>query len=214
MRGVLLGLMGMLVAEACLTPAFGEPQPQDSSPASASREPGASSAADRPKAFYRAADTGPAVWGPGDFYTFLASGEETSGAFSQIHAVIPKGGGPPLHIHHREEESFYVLRGSLEIYLDGRVISAKAGDYVFIPRGTPHRFTNVGEETAVQLVTFAPAGMDSFLKEVYPVATDRNAPIPPVTEELIQQMNAAAPKYHLEVLPAPGAAAESGDGIR
>lgn len=150
------------------------------------------------QAIFRPAGTAPAVYGPGDLYNLLATGAETGNAFFQFEAVVPKGGGPPAHVHRKEDESFYVVSGRLEILLGTSIHDAKAGDFVFIPRGTVHRFKNVGSETAVQLVTFVPAGMDQFFQEVFPAVKDRNAAPPPVTDELIQKMNKAASKYGIE----------------
>jgi hypothetical protein len=59
-------------------------------------------------AFHLLADTGLSYWGPGDRYTFLFTGTQTNGAYFIMEAIIPPGGGPPLHIHHCEEESFYL----------------------------------------------------------------------------------------------------------
>ena len=150
------------------------------------------------QAIFRPAGTAPAVYGPGDLYNLLATGEETGNAFFQFEAVVPKGGGPPPHVHRNEDESFYVVSGRLEILLGTSLHEAMAGDFVFVPRGTVHRFKNVGNETAVQLVTFVPAGMDKFFKEVFPAVKDRNAAPPPVTDALIQRMNKAAAKYGIE----------------
>jgi len=150
------------------------------------------------KAIFRPAGTAPAVYGPGDLYNLLVTGDETNNAFFQFEAVVPKGGGPPAHVHRNEDESFYVVSGRLEILLGTSLHEAKAGDFVFIPRGTVHRFKNVGSETAVQLVTFVPAGMEKFFKEVFPPVKDRTATPPPVTDELIRRMNQAASKYGIE----------------
>lgn len=150
------------------------------------------------KAIFRPAGTAPAVYGPGDLYNLLVTGDETNNAFFQFEAVVPKGGGPPAHVHRNEDESFYVVSGRLEILLGTSIHEAKAGDFVFIPRGTVHRFKNVGSETAVQLVTFVPAGMEKFFQEVFPPVKDRNATPPPITDALIQRMNKAASKYGIE----------------
>ena len=80
---------------------------------------------------------------------------------------------------------------------------AKAGDFVFIPRGTVHRFRNVGTGTAIQLVTFVPAGMEKYFREVFPPVVDRKASPPPITDALIQKLNEVAPKYGLEFPAAP-----------
>lgn len=156
------------------------------------------------KPIFRPKGTAPAIWGPGDIYNLLATGEETNNAFFQFEAIVPAGGGPPPHIHSREDESFYVVSGSLEIVLGDSIHHAKAGDFVFIPRGTVHRFKNLGGSTAVQLVTFVPAGMEQFFREVFPPVTDRKATPPPITDELIRKQNEVAPKYGLELPVAPG----------
>jgi quercetin dioxygenase-like cupin family protein len=155
-------------------------------------------AAHAAKPIYRPSGTAPAVWGPADLYALLVTGEESNGAFFQFEAIVPEGGGPPPHIHSREDESFYLVRGSLEMLLGDRIIQANAGDFVFIPRGTVHRFKNIGKDTAIQLVTFVPAGMENYFKECFPPATDRSATPPPITEDLIRKMHEAAPKYGLE----------------
>ena len=162
-------------------------------------------AAHASKPIFRPNGSAPAVYGPGDLYNMLATGEETSNAFFQFEAIVPAGGGPPAHVHSREEESFYIVSGSLEILLGDSTYNARAGDFVFIPRGTVHRFKNKGTSTAVQLVTFVPAGMDKFFKEVFPPVTDRNAAPPPITDDLIRRMNEAAPRHGIEfVVPKTG----------
>jgi len=157
------------------------------------------------KPIFRPSGTAPAVWGPGDLYNLLVTGEESNNAIFQFEAVVPAGGGPPAHVHTREDESFYIVSGSLEILMGDKAYQARRGDFVYIPRGTPHRFKNVGTDTAVQLVTFAPAGMEGFFREVFPEAKDRKVAPPPVTDELIRKMNEAAPKYGIEFLPPPDA---------
>jgi len=160
-------------------------------------------AAHATKPVFRPTGTAPAVWGPGDLYSLLVTGAETNNAFFQFEAIVPDGGGPPAHVHSREDESFYIVSGRLEILLGDKTYQAKRGDFVYIPRGTVHRFKNVGGETAVQLVTFVPSGVERFFQEVFPEVKDRNAAPPPVTEELIKKMNEAAPKYGLEFVPPP-----------
>ena len=155
------------------------------------------------KPFFRPSGTAPAVYGPGDLYSMLVTGKESNNVFFQFEAFVPEGGGPPPHIHSREDETFYVISGNLEILLGDKIHLAKAGDFVYIPRGTVHRFKNIGKEMAVQLVTFSPAGVEKFFEEVFPAVKDRKAAPPPITEELISNMNKAAPKHGLKLLPPP-----------
>ena len=55
----------------------------------------------------------------GDVYRFLATGEDTNGKYAMWEAVVPPGGGPPPHVHSREEEGFYVLEGEIKLTVGG-----------------------------------------------------------------------------------------------
>jgi quercetin dioxygenase-like cupin family protein len=149
-------------------------------------------------AFHLQADTGPSYWGPGDRYTFLVTGAQSNGSLFIMEAIIPPGGGPPLHIHHREEESFYLLDGTLEITLGEKKVKATTGDFVQIPRGTVHAFRNTGSTTARMLLLFSPAGMEKYFAEVLEPVQNRSAAIPPVTDALIARMVGAATKHGTE----------------
>src|SRR4051812_12594113 len=126
------------------------------------------------------AGEGRAYWVVGDLYTILASGEDTGGAYALIHAELPPGGGPPPHVHHREDEAFYVLEGVLTFQADGRDLTGKPGTWITLPRGSRHSFRNTGLATARMLIVVSPAGLERFFAEVGQEATDRTA-APPVT---------------------------------
>jgi quercetin dioxygenase-like cupin family protein len=81
------------------------------------------------------AQTGPAYWGPGDQVTFLITGAETGGAFFMAEVLVRPGGGPPPHLHQREEESFHLLGGTLSIQVGGTTVHASPEDFVHLPRG-------------------------------------------------------------------------------
>lgn len=147
------------------------------------------------------AGTGPMYWGPGDRVTFLVTGEQSGGACFIIEVMTPPGGGPPPHIHYFEEESFYVLQGSVTIQVAGQTLQASPGDFMHIPRGTVHTFKNNGTVDAKFLVVISPAGpagMQRFFEESFTPATDRSAAPPMMTEELLKRMLAAAPKNGFE----------------
>src|SRR5262245_64423628 len=78
----------------------------------------------------------------GDVYRFLATGEDTDGRYALWEAVVSPGGGPPPHVHSREEEGFYVLEGELTFLVGDRLLVAGAGTFVNLPVGTPHSFRN------------------------------------------------------------------------
>src|SRR5258707_6570596 len=78
----------------------------------------------------------------GDVYRFLATGEDTNGRYAVWEAVVPPGGGPPPHVHTREEEGFYVLDGGITVTGHGERVVAQAGTFANMPVGTPHSFKN------------------------------------------------------------------------
>jgi quercetin dioxygenase-like cupin family protein len=149
---------------------------------------------------YVPAGTGPAYWGPGNQLTFLITGKETGGAFFLAEMSVQPGGGPPPHIHHREDESFHILEGTLTIQVGGNTITASAGDFAFLPRGIAHSFKNTGDGCAKALVLTTPAGLESYFAEVFEPAADRNSP-PPPSKAMLARAMAAAPRYDLELLP-------------
>jgi quercetin dioxygenase-like cupin family protein len=84
------------------------------------------------------------VWYNGWLLTFLATAEETRGQFSLIEATTRKGNVPPRHIHHREEETFYVLEGEMTVSVGDRTIKATPGTMVCLPRDVAHSFAICG----------------------------------------------------------------------
>src|SRR5688572_10204067 len=135
---------------------------------------------------HRPVATGPAFWGPGDHYTFLVTGEESGGAYFAMEALVPAGGGPPPHIHTREDETFYLLEGEIEFLLGEETIAAGPGDFVNVPRGTVHRFRNTGTETARLVLTFTPAGLERWFEETLERAPNavRDEDVPDNVEEV------------------------------
>lgn len=148
--------------------------------------------------FHRPVATGPAFWGPGDHYTFLVTGAESGGAYFAMEALVPPGGGPPLHIHRREDETFYLLEGAIEFRLGDEAITAGPGDFVNVPRGTVHNFRNTGSETARMVLTFTPAGIERFFEETLEPAPNGAEDAPDNSDEVAARYVAAAPGYGLE----------------
>jgi quercetin dioxygenase-like cupin family protein len=148
--------------------------------------------------FHRASESGTSYWGPGDLYTFLVTGEESGGAYFAMEALVPTGGGPPWHIHTRENETFYVLDGVCTFYLDDETIEAGPGDFVNIPIGAKHHFHNHGSEPARMILTFTPSGIEKFFEETLDVAADPSQPAPDNIEEVSARYAEAAPRYGME----------------
>jgi quercetin dioxygenase-like cupin family protein len=148
--------------------------------------------------FHRPVATGPAYWGPGDHYTFLVTGGESGGAYFAMEALVPPGGGPPPHIHTREDETFYLLEGQIEFLLGEETIVAGPGDFINVPRGTVHRFINAGTETARMVLTFTPAGIERWFEECLEPAPNDAQDAPDNIEEVARRYVAAAPRYGIE----------------
>ena len=93
---------------------------------------------------------------------FKARGEQTEGTLTAFETVVASGDGPPLHTHANEDESLYVLDGEVRFKLGDEIRAAPAGSFVFIPRGAPHTWQNVGDGRARMLIHFTPSGMERF----------------------------------------------------
>src|SRR5438874_1459651 len=101
----------------------------------------------------------------GDVYRFLATGDDTNGKYALFEALVGPGGGPPPHVHSREEEGFYVLEGEITFTVNGERVVATAGTFANMPVGTPHSFKNEGGRPARMLVSVAPAGLEQMFFE-------------------------------------------------
>src|SRR5438067_13233881 len=82
-------------------------------------------------------DEGEALWFLGVLATIKASSETTDGRVAVIEHLAPEGAGSPLHVHHNEDEWFYVTEGELSFAVGGRLIEAPAGSFVYGTRDIP-----------------------------------------------------------------------------
>jgi len=135
----------------------------------------------------------------GDVYRFLATGEDTNGKYALWEAIVPPGGGPPPHVHSREEEGFYILEGEITFVIGDKRIVAGTGMFANMPVGTPHSFKNESRKPARMLISVAPAGLEKMFFEVgQPVPVGAQT-VPPPTKEEIEKLLAVAPNYGIEI---------------
>ena len=139
----------------------------------------------------------------GDRYRFLATSEDTNGAYALWHAMIPPGGGPPMHVHAREDERFDVLKGRVRFRVGATTIDAEPGDSLFAPRGTAHAFRNVTDEPAEMLLHVTPGGIERMFERVGRVARSPDEHPGPATEEDLGRIARLAPEYGIEVVGPP-----------
>lgn len=137
----------------------------------------------------------------GDLVTFKAVGEDTGGKYALFEFVVQPQTGPPLHIHSREDEAFYIQEGEYEFQLDDRTVVATAGTFIHSPKGQLHGFKNIGTIPAKMLCWVTPAGIEKFFAQVGQRVEDPHAPLPPVSSATIERLLVTAPKYGLNIIP-------------
>lgn len=147
----------------------------------------------------RKRDEGRTMGVVGDVYRFLATGQDTSGTYALWEAIVPPGGGPPPHIHSREEEGFYVLEGELSVTVEGKHFVVRAGMFANMPVGSLHSFRNESDRPARMLILVAPAGLEAMFFEVGRTLAVGATTAPPPTKEEIAKMLAVAPRYGVEI---------------
>lgn len=122
---------------------------------------------------------GRSLWVFGGLVTFYARGEETGGAFSLFEEAIDSQTGAIPHLHHEEDQAFYVLEGEHEFVCAEEVYSAPVGTYLYVPRGVVHSYQNVGATPGRLLILSTPAGgTERIFFEVGEPATDTSTPPP------------------------------------
>lgn len=102
----------------------------------------------------------------GDIQTHKLVGSETGGQITEWVDNVPPGAGIPPHIHTREDEIFRVVKGEVEIMVDGDVTLLKAGDMAFAPRNIPHAWKVVGTDKAKMITSAFPSGIEEMFYEL------------------------------------------------
>jgi mannose-6-phosphate isomerase-like protein (cupin superfamily) len=139
-------------------------------------------------------DEGDARWWFGSLAVIKASVADTGGQMAIIEITEPPGAEASLHVHHREDEGFWILEGSATFEVGDTTIEAEAGDYLFGPRDIPHRYT-VGPAGCRMLFIMTPGGFEDLVIAMSEPAASRTLP-PPSDEEPDWERVAAIAKAH------------------
>jgi mannose-6-phosphate isomerase-like protein (cupin superfamily) len=141
----------------------------------------------------------------GDVYRFVATGDDTNGKYALLEAIVGPGGGPPPHVHSREQEGFYIIDGEITFTINDKRLVATAGLFANMPVGTPHSFKNESNKPAKMLVCITPAGLEKMFFEIGVPLPEGSTSAPPPTKEDIDKLLAIASRYGIELLlPAHG----------
>jgi quercetin dioxygenase-like cupin family protein len=130
------------------------------------------------------------------------SSRDTNGAFAVMEDRTNPNEGPPLHLHHQQDEWWHILEGQYLFEVDGRQMRAGPGDTVFAPRGSRHTYQNVGSAPGRTVITVVPGGLDLFFEEV-------RAAFPPGSTPDLDKLVPIFQKHGLELLGPPMAARQS-----
>ena len=110
--------------------------------------------------------------GPGRDLVFKVTGDDTGGAFDYFVVEVAPHGGPPLHVHHEQEESLHVLSGRFKVRVGDEEQILEQGGFAFMPSGLPHAFLNLTDEPAEIVVVYTPGGGHRFYEELGPLTRE------------------------------------------
>ncbi len=102
----------------------------------------------------------------GTQYTITVDRQDSGGIVGMFEAAVPAGEGPPIHVHHNEDEVIHVLAGEYEFWLDGAISRLGPGNSIFLPRGVPHTFHIVSETPGRNVTVLTPGGFETFFIDV------------------------------------------------
>ncbi len=123
------------------------------------------------------------------------TGEDTGGAFDYFVVGVAPHGGPPLHVHHIQEETIHVVKGKFKIRIGDELFYLAEGGFAYLPSKVPHAFLNLTDEPGEIIVVYTPGGGHKFYEELGPVSRAAGADR--------QQIAALFEKYGMTLLGPP-----------
>ncbi len=146
---------------------------------------------------------GEALWWAGALAVIKADSRHTGGHMAVIEVTEPPGAEAPLHVHHREDEGFWVLDGGVTFEVGGTSFEAGPGDFAFGPRDVPHRYV-VGDKGCRLLFIVTPGGFENLVRQMSEPASSRTLPPedpdPATVEPDMAAMVALTGDYGIELL--------------
>jgi quercetin dioxygenase-like cupin family protein len=146
-----------------------------------------------------ASGTGEARWWLGQLAEIKATAADTGGLFSIVEVTNGPSYEAPLHVHHREDEAFWIIEGTVTLEVGGTTIEAVAGDYAFGPRGLPHKY-KVGAQGCRMLFILTPGGFEDLVRAMSVPAETRSLPSQDGPPPDMERIRAIAATYGCELL--------------
>lgn len=133
------------------------------------------------------------------------SGDNSADGISVLEHYAYCGDSPPLHIHHTEDEIFFVLEGQFRLEIGGSENRLKPGDTILAPKGIPHTYRVESEEGGKWLTITRGHDFETFVKAISRPATENTRPERhgEPTEEMKQQLATVSAQYHIEMVGPP-----------
>ena len=143
------------------------------------------------------------LWVLGELLTYKIPSQQTGGAYALFEVETPPRSGPPPHVQHREDESFYVLEGEFEFLSGEKILRVGAGSLLYVPKGLLHAHKNVGEGVGRMLVTQTPGGLyERYFEEVGEPVDGNGGPFVFEGQQEVDGIVAIAATYGIEI-PVP-----------
>lgn len=155
---------------------------------------------EKSRAYALASEEGEALWFAGALMLLKASGDQTEGRFALVDQRVPGDYAVPLHVHHQDDEAWYVLEGQVTFYCGDDTHTVDSGSWVFAPKGVPHAF-RVRSAGARLLTMSSPAGFADFVRAAGEPARERIVPPPAPLD--VERLTELGQQYGIEIIGPP-----------
>jgi mannose-6-phosphate isomerase-like protein (cupin superfamily) len=146
-------------------------------------------------------------------FILQAAGEDTRGAYTLFETRNPPRDGPPLHVHHREDEGFYILEGEYIFRVGDRTFSATPGSFLLAPKEVPHRYVQVSPAGGRYLVVTSPPGFENFVAAAAePISDSSTAPTVP-DAVVLERIREQGRRFGIDTLEESGVAGAFPPGL-
>lgn len=139
----------------------------------------------------------------GELAIIHTTGKETNGKYCVIELYATKEGSPPWHVHHREDEGFYIIEGEFTICVGSNTYAAKNGDFLLAPKGIPHTYTVDSHGHARLLMICSPAGFEDAVREMSTPTTSLVPPEPTSFDLDYEKIEELAQRFGVEFVAPP-----------